>query len=127
MQSSFTLLREFDIPDDGLGYDLGIDTVFVDSPLVRGKRYWYSVTSVGIPNIAILDRVTPGGGIVRDTLYSDSPESPLVENRIRVDMGFSASTGPDQVMVVPNPYRTTRTKTAGGRDAEGTGTKQRGR
>jgi hypothetical protein len=103
--STFTLIREYDIKGDGLGHDLGLDSVFVDSPLVRGKRYWYAVTSFGIPNLTVIDRAAPGGGIVRDTLFSPSPESPLVENRIRVDLGFSASTGPDQVMVVPNPYR----------------------
>jgi hypothetical protein len=103
--STFTMIREFDIAGDGLGFDLGLDSVYVDSPLVRGKRYWYSVTSFGIPNIAIVERASASGGVVRDTLYSPSPESPLIENRIRVDLGFSASTGPDQVLVVPNPYR----------------------
>ncbi|HLF13688.1 MAG TPA: hypothetical protein VI932_02205, partial [Bacteroidota bacterium] len=104
-QSSFTMIREFDIGGDGYGFDLGLDSVYVDSPLVRGKRYWYAVTSFGIPDVAVVDRVTPGGGVTRDTLYSTSPESPFVGNRIRVDLGFSASNRPGEVLVVPNPYR----------------------
>ncbi len=77
----------------------------MDSNLVRGKRYWYTVTSFGIPDIAVVERPGPGGGVVRDTLYSPSPESAFSENMIRVDLSFSASDEADQVLVVPNPYR----------------------
>jgi len=107
-RSSFTLVREYDILDDGYGFNTGLDSVFVDSPLVRGKRYWYSVTSFGIPDVAIVERPTEGGAVVYDTLYSESPESAFNENRIRVDLSFSASDALDEVMVVPNPYRVDR-------------------
>ncbi len=104
-RSSFTLVREFDILDDGYGFNVGLDSVFVDSPLVRGKRYWYSVTSFGIPDAAVVERPTETGGVIYDTLYSESPESAFNENRVRVDLSFAASDNLDEVMVVPNPYR----------------------
>ena len=84
---------------------MGLDSVFIDSNLVRGKRYWYAVTSFGIPDIAVVERPTSSGGITYDTLYSESAESAFNENRIRVDLSFSASDRLDEVMVVPNPYR----------------------
>ncbi len=104
-RSSFTMIRQFDIPDDGFAYDVGLDSAYVDSPLVRGKRYWYAVTSFGIPDIAVVERPGPSGGITRDTLYSESPESAFSENLLRVDLAFSASDKLDEVIVVPNPYR----------------------
>ncbi len=104
-RSSFTLVKQFDIAGDEYGYNVGLDSVFIDSNLVRGKRYWYSVTSFGIPDIAVVERPTSSGGISYDTLYSESPESAFNENRIRVDLSFSASDEADQVLVVPNPYR----------------------
>lgn len=104
--SSFTLLREFDMKDDEYGYNVGLDSGFVDSNLVRGKRYWYSVTSFGIPDIAIIERPNPSGtGIIRDTLLTESAESSVLENKQRVDLSFSASNNLGEVLVVPNPYR----------------------
>ncbi len=102
---SFTLLKQFDIPDDDYGYNVGLDTVFVDSNLVRGKRYWYSVTSFGIPDVSIVEVPVEGGGVRFDSLFTESPESDLVENRKRVDLTFSASEKVGEVLVVPNPYR----------------------
>jgi hypothetical protein len=104
-RSSFTLIKQYDIIGDGYGFDVGLDSVFIDSNLVRGKRYWYSVTSFGIPDIAIVERPSTSGGIVKDTLFSESPESDFIENRVRVDLSFSASDELDKVLVVPNPYR----------------------
>ncbi|HLF15654.1 MAG TPA: hypothetical protein VI932_12285, partial [Bacteroidota bacterium] len=63
-RTSFTLVKQFDIPGDGYAYDVGLDSVYVDSNLVRGKRYWYAVTSFGIPDIAVVERPGPSGGIV---------------------------------------------------------------
>lgn len=104
--SSFTLLREFDMVEDDYGYNIGLDSVFIDSNLVRGKRYWYSVTSFGIPDIAIVERPNPSGtGILRDTLITESAESSVLENMQRVDLSFSASDKLGEVLVVPNPYR----------------------
>jgi len=99
------LIREYDDPADGIGYDLGLDTVFVDSNLRPGKAYWYAVTSFGIPEIAIVGRPTSSGGIVYDTLTFPGYESNVRENMVRAELSFRASEGPGGVKVVPNPYR----------------------
>jgi hypothetical protein len=104
-KNTFTLIKQYDVADDPFEFNVGLDSVYVDSPLVRGKRYWYAVTSFGIPDVAVVERPGPSGGIVRDTLYSPSPESAFEENMIRVDLAFSASDELGKVMVVPNPYR----------------------
>jgi hypothetical protein len=97
-------VRQFDILDS-IDLETGIDSSFVDSNLTRGKRYWYSVTSFGIPDRTIVERPGQGGGTVRDTIWSAGPESPITENVVQVDLAFEASDEPDKVMVVPNPYR----------------------
>jgi hypothetical protein len=102
---SWTLLRQFDIPDDNFEYNVGIDTVFVDSGLTRGKRYWYSVTSFGIPDITILEIPDSSGGVHFDTLFAQNAESPFSDNQQKVDLLFSAADTLGKVLVVPNPYR----------------------
>ncbi len=103
--SSFTLLKQFDL-DDEFSYNTGLDSVFVDSNLVRGKRYWYSVTSFGIRDRTIITS-TPQPGVVRyDTLYTSESESPKESNALSVDLAFSVSDKSGEVLVVPNPYRT---------------------
>jgi len=101
---SFSLVKQFDI-GDGIGYDTGLDSVFVDSNLVRGKRYWYAVTSYGIPDISVVARTGASGAIIRDTLVTPGPESSITENLFNVDLTFAASDEPEKVLVVPNPYR----------------------
>jgi hypothetical protein len=106
LASSFVLLREYSLPDNATLADLNLlDSVFVDSNLVRGKRYWYAVTSFGLPDITILQVPQPDGSTRYDTLYSENSESSIRENRIRVDIPFSPSEELGKVLVVPNPYR----------------------
>jgi hypothetical protein len=104
LEGSFTLVREFDDATDEFNYNVGLDTTYVDSNLVRGKRYWYAVTSFGIPDIA-LSIVPTDDGFYIDTLISPGSESSISGNQSKVDLSFSASDGPDEVLVVPNPYR----------------------
>ncbi|MFI5252507.1 MAG: hypothetical protein ACHQQQ_08785 [Bacteroidota bacterium] len=108
--SSFTMLRQFDTKGDTFGYSIGLDSIFVDSNLVRGKTYWYSVTSFGIPDVSYLqipDSTKPHGV---DTLIlsSDNIESSVLQNRTEVTLAFSPSDKLGEVMVVPNPYRVDR-------------------
>jgi hypothetical protein len=72
---------------------------------VRGKRYWYAVTSFGLPDITVVQVPEEGGGVRYDTLYSENSESSIRANRIRVDVPFSPSEELGKVLVVPNPYR----------------------
>ncbi len=101
---SFSLVKQFDLVDS-IDFDIGLDSMYVDSNLVRGKRYWYAVTSFGIPDMTIVEKTGAGGGIIRDTLMFEGPESSITENLVRVDLAFAASEEKDRVLVVPNPYR----------------------
>jgi len=105
--ASWTLLKQFDIPDDNFEYNVGLDSVFVDSNLVRGKRYWYAVTSFGIPDLTIIEVKDSSGNLRFDSLYAQNTESPRT-NQTRVDLSFSVSDTLGKVLVVPNPYRVDR-------------------
>jgi hypothetical protein len=102
--SSFTLLKQFDIKDD-FSFNTGLDTMFVDSNLVRGKRYWYAVTSFGLPHRVISTSQVSPGVFRTDTIYTSSPESPLAKNATSIDVSFSPSQHAGEVLAVPNPYR----------------------
>ncbi len=102
---SWTLLKQFDIPDDAFEYNVGIDSVYVDSNLTRGKRYWYSVTSFGIPDLTIIETVDSTGSIRFDSLYAQNTEGSKTANRTKVDLSFSVADTLGKVLVVPNPYR----------------------
>ena len=117
--ASFTLVREYDIAGDGIGFDFGIDTVYVDSNVHPGLRYWYAVTSFTIPDMSIVGRPTPSGGLVYDTVWIPGLESSILDNMLRADITFRASEGPNQVKVVPNPYRITEDYSTGGGGYEG--------
>jgi hypothetical protein len=116
---SFTLIRDFDDSTDGIGFDVGLDTVFVDSGLQVSRRYWYAVTSYGIPEMTIIGRPLPSGGLIYDTLLSPGYESDVRENMVRVDLTFLASDHPGEVKVVPNPYRVDADYTTQGGGWEG--------
>jgi hypothetical protein len=103
---SFTLLRQYDLPDNKFGYNTGVESTFVDTNLTRGKRYWYAVTSYGLPDISVLKYVGAGGSIIYDTLYTENTESSINENALGVTLPFSVSSKLGEVLVVPNPYRT---------------------
>ena len=105
--ASWTLLKQFDIPDDNFEYNTGLDSVFIDSNLVRGKRYWYAVTSFGIPDLTIIEVKDTSGNLRFDSLYAQNTESPKT-NRTRLDLPFSPSDELGKVLVVPNPYRVDR-------------------
>jgi hypothetical protein len=38
-KNTFTLIKQYDVADDPFEFNVGLDSVYVDSPLVRGKRY----------------------------------------------------------------------------------------
>lgn len=108
---NFTLVRQYDLTDDNFEFNVGIESTFVDTNLVRGKRYWYSVTSFGIPNRTI--NITPhtdtsGTTYTYDTLITPGSESAISENAQRIDLAFSVSQSAGEVLVVPNPYRVDR-------------------
>lgn len=107
---SFTLIKQVDEPRDSFEFNTGLEYEFIDSNLVRGKTYVYSVTSKSIPNLALQQIVV--GGVLRTVEVPIEPlESSKSTNKVRVDLPFSVSTKRGEVAVVPNPYRTDRSYT----------------
>lgn len=106
---SFTLLKQFDIREDDndtmkFAYETGLQYTFVDSNLVRGKTYVYSVTSTSIPNVVYVAGADSGDP---DIPVEVAPlESGKLTNAVRVDLPFAVSSELGKVSVVPNPYRT---------------------
>lgn len=106
---SFALLRQVDVADDlGFEYNTGLEYTMWDSGLVRGRPYWYSVTSFSIPGITIIEQPDPDnpGSTYKDTLFAPPTESDFSENAQLVILPFEPSTEVGKVKVVPNPYRT---------------------
>lgn len=120
---SFALVRQYDVKDDlNFEFNAGIEYSYVDSNLVRGKRYWYAVTSFSVPGASIVIIPDPEGGPPAiDTLITDPVESDVSQNVQLAQLPFSPSTGPEQVKVVPNPYRTDADYTFEGGGWEGLG------
>jgi hypothetical protein len=116
-------MRQFDVKDDlQFEFDAGIEFSFVDSNLVRGRRYWYAVTSFSIPGASIIIIPDPEGGPPRiDTLITDAVESDVSQNARLVQLPFSPSSAAGEVKVVPNPYRTDADYTVEGGGWEGLG------
>jgi hypothetical protein len=103
---SFTLIKQIDVARDSFQYNTGLEYSFVDSNLVRGKTYVYSVTSMSIPNLAEVRQPPPDTG---STFVEVEPlESGKLVNATRIDLPFAVSTELGRVSVVPNPYRTDR-------------------
>lgn len=108
--NSFVLLKQYDDPRDSFEYNTGLGYRFVDSNLVRGKTYIYSVTSKSIPNLAYQQIVvtdTNGNPVVTTVEVPVDPlESAKLVNAVRVDLPFAVTKNLGKVTVVPNPYRT---------------------
>jgi hypothetical protein len=113
--TSFTLMKQVDVPNDSFEYNTGLEYTLVDSNLVRGKTYVYAVTSLSIPNLAEQHIRVGDSTIIVEVPVEPLESSPLV-NASRIDLPFTASRESGKVAVVPNPYRTDRNYTleAGG-------------
>jgi hypothetical protein len=104
-EETFTLIKQWDVDQDSIEFDTGLEYSYVDSNLQRGKKYTYSVTSKSIPNIAY-QQIVVNGHVVTVPVDVEALESKLRTNAITVDLPFSVSTESGKVAVVPNPYRT---------------------
>jgi len=109
-KSAFTLLRQWDNADSSVPfspdfptYHTGIQSSFTDTNLVRGRHYWYAVTSFILPDF----QVNQLKNILGETFY-DTVRTPILESNIvpyDIYIPFSQSTKLGQVLAVPNPYR----------------------
>jgi hypothetical protein len=107
-EKEFSLLKQFDVKDE-LNFEgqTGLAYTYVDNSVVRGKRYWYAVTSRSIPDYLISFVISPMGQITGvDTILTEPYESPIHQNATIAAVPFTPSTRVGQVKVVPNPYRT---------------------
>ncbi|HTK81521.1 MAG TPA: hypothetical protein VL633_04460 [Bacteroidota bacterium] len=104
---SFSLLKQFDIADElHFEFDTGLSYDFVDSNLIVGKTYWYSVTSFTIPRITYVSIPDTTGGPPRiDTVRTPYAESDAGGNAKKIQLPFIPSERLGEVKVVPNPYR----------------------
>jgi len=86
----WTLLAEYDLPDNTFGQNTGLSHQYMDTGLLDNVEYYYTVTSFSKP----------------DTV-SDFPsqESSLITNAQTVVPGTAPPEGVGDVAVVPNPYR----------------------
>ncbi len=117
---TFALLAQYDVYDgltlaDKGGHiedpdiDSSVTTLkgysFIDSNLVRGRKYTYAVTTFTLPGVTVTQIPGPNG-VTYDTLTSPAVESAQTENQTTIVIPFSPSKAFGEVKVVPNPYRT---------------------
>lgn len=86
----WTLLAEFDIPDNGFANDFGLAREFTEDLLLNNVAYYYSVTAFSKPD---------------PVLNWPSLETSIAANAQRVTPGTPPLDAVGQVAVVPNPYR----------------------
>ena len=86
----WTLLKEFDVPDNEFFDNAGLEYEYTDIGLVNNLDYFYTVTSFSKP----------------DTIsFFPSQESSKSGNAKRIAPGTAAPETVGEVAVVPNPYR----------------------
>jgi hypothetical protein len=121
-EKTFSLLHQYDVIDDlGFEQQTGIEYRYVDTPIVRGKKYWYAVTTFTIPNYFIAYDTIQGGRLIRDTIQTTPLQSLIFENATLYQLPFTPSSRLSDIKVVPNPYRTDQDYTYEGGGWEGLG------
>ncbi|MDI6767113.1 MAG: hypothetical protein QME52_09855 [Bacteroidota bacterium] len=86
----WTLLAEYDLPDNKFGYNTGLRHEYTDLGLLNNFEYYYSVTAFSKP----------------DTAFDfPSQESSIYRNAKVVVPGAEPPPTVGQVAAVPNPYR----------------------
>ncbi|MCK4577251.1 MAG: hypothetical protein KAU50_00585, partial [Candidatus Marinimicrobia bacterium] len=108
----FTLLGEFDLPGNNIGFDVGLEQVRIvnaqgeqDSVELDGRYYHYKYSNVGVKNgwlnyygVTAFDQGDPATNLA-------SLESSVNANRRIVYPGTVAQDWTDKTGVYPNPYR----------------------
>ncbi len=86
----WTLLAEYDLPDDAFGPNTGLMHDYTDVGLLNNLDYYYAVTAFAKPDTAI---------------GFPSQESSLNANAVKAVPGTPPPNTVGKVAVVPNPYR----------------------
>ncbi len=86
----WTLLAEYDIPDNEFGQNTGITREFIDTGLMNNVEYFYAVTAFSKPDTVI---------------DFPSQESSQRGSALSITPGTEPPEDVGQVSVVPNPYR----------------------
>lgn len=86
----WTLLAEYDVQGNGIGYDTGVQYRYEDTGLLNNFEYYYAVTSYARDDEVLDFRLL---------------ESGINTNATRVVPGTEPPETVGQVAVVPNPYR----------------------
>jgi hypothetical protein len=86
----WTLLAEFDLPDNEFGSNTGLDSQYTDLGLLNNFEYYYTVVAFSKP----------------DTVADfPSQESSVNANAVTIVPGTAPPADVGKVAVVPNPYR----------------------
>jgi len=86
----WTLMAEYDVPNNNLGFNTGLQYEYTDKGLLNNIEYYYTVTAYSMP-----DRV----------INFPSQESALRANAQTAIPGTAPPQTVGEVAVVPNPYR----------------------
>jgi len=86
----WTLLGDYDVRDDGFGYNTGLEYSYTDAGLLNNMEYFYTLTAYSLP-----DKV----------INYPSQESSRAANAVAAVPGTAPPQTVGQVAVVPNPYR----------------------
>lgn len=86
----WTLLGDWDVPNDGFGYNTGLQYTYTDAGLLNNVEYFYTLTAYSLPD---------------KTINFPSQESSRAANAVAAVPGTTPPQTVGQVAVVPNPYR----------------------
>ncbi len=89
-QGPWTLLAQYDVENNKLGPNTGLQWDYTDIGLLNNFEYYYSISAYSKP-----DSVT----------NFPSQESSIISNAVKVIPGTAAPNNVGKVAVVPNPYR----------------------
>ena len=86
----WSLLGEYDVPNDSIGYNIGLQYEYTDAGLLNNVEYYYTLTAYSKPD---------------EVLNFPSQETSLSANAHVVIPGTAPPQTVGEVAVVPNPYR----------------------
>ena len=89
-KKDFILLSEYDKPGNLWGFNTGLKYEIIDTNVISGRTYTYSVTSFTIEDTS-------------QNHYRESLESSILDNAVSIQIPYSVKKN-KQVIVIPNPY-----------------------